>query len=118
MSSSYEKLAVTPWHEAVSMSVPRGFVLGQNFPNPFNPTTTIPFRVPFLEHLLASVKVTVYNVAGQKIRVLLQEAKAAGSYTVEWDGRNSTGYHVAGGVYFYHVQVGTEMRVGKMTLVK
>jgi flagellar hook assembly protein FlgD len=74
--------------------------------------------VPLLDRLLAPVTVGVYNVAGQRVRVLMREVTAPGSYKVEWDGRNGAGKNVAGGVYFYKVQVGEETQVGKMTLVK
>ncbi len=82
-------------------TVAQGFYLGANYPNPFNPTTTIPFTVS----QNAQVTLTVYDNTGRQVKTLLNKTVAPGSYTVEWDGRNDAGMPVASGVYFYRMQV-------------
>ena len=72
--------------------------LEQNYPNPFNPQTTIAFSIKER----GQVRVDVYNVAGALVKTLLNETRAAGSYTdVRWDGTNGANQPVSSGVYFY-----------------
>ncbi|UCF64807.1 MAG: T9SS type A sorting domain-containing protein, partial [bacterium] len=86
----------------------------QNFPNPFNPSTTIRFQVP----RNAQVKLTVFNMLGQKVRTLLNEAMGPGYYDAVWDGRNDTGVNVSSGVYIYKFEAGNYTRVRKMMFLK
>jgi len=78
---------------------PVNFVLGENYPNPFNPTTRIQYELP----IRASVDIAVYNLLGQKVRTLVNDIQAPGSYQLEWDGRDENGYQVASSVYFYRM---------------
>lgn len=75
---------------------PVTFDLAQNFPNPFNPTTSIRYTVPS-----GNVNLTVYDLLGQKVRTLVNKDVAAGAYEVNWDGTNAAGNLVSSGVYFY-----------------
>jgi hypothetical protein len=76
------------------------FQLLQNYPNPFNPTTTITFSVG--KHGTTILK--VYDILGREIASLMNEMKTPGTYSVKWDGRNSAGQTVSGGVYFYQLK--------------
>jgi hypothetical protein len=89
--------------------------LEQNYPNPFNPQTTIAFSIK----QRARVRIDVYNVAGQRVRSLLDETRAAGSYTdVRWDGTDAAGSPVASGVYFYRLAAADFSQTRKMVLLK
>ncbi len=89
--------------------VPESFYLGQNYPNPFNPSTTIEYGVPRATH----VTLTIRNALGQRIAVLVDEAKPPGRYQVTW---NSNGH--ASGVYFFTIRAGRFEQTKQMTLVK
>ena len=95
------------------------FTLNQNFPNPFNPVTTIGFAVPGGEGSDVNVSLAVYAVDGSLVRVLFEGSLPRGiAHSVVWDGRDSTGRSVASGVYFYRLahDEGTESR--SMVLMK
>ncbi|MHB9027328.1 MAG: FlgD immunoglobulin-like domain containing protein [Candidatus Latescibacterota bacterium] len=95
-------------------AVPTVYALSQNFPNPFNPTTTIEYSIPKAGH----TTLAIYNVAGQKVRTLINESQAASFYKVVWDGRNDNGESVATGMYFYKLVSGNYSKIVKMTLMK
>ena len=123
LSSAYEITEMRLLNDPSALALPRQFTLGRNYPNPFNPSTIIPFSVPALDALLGRagfvpVSVEIFNVAGQQVRTLVQEDMPPGYYRRAWDGRNRAGRPVGTGVYFYRVQVGETAQVGKMTLVK
>ncbi len=100
--------------EEESGSVPDGYALAQNYPNPFNANTTIAYEMGS-EGL---VELTVYNVAGQKIRDLVQDRLAAGRYEVQWDGRDDRGRAVASGTYIYQLTAGNYQESRTLTLLK
>ena len=94
---------------------PAVFSLADNYPNPFNPTTTLQYALP----QAADVALTVYNVLGQPVRTLVAERQAAGRYAVEWDATNDQGHRLSAGLYFYRLQAGSDFReVKKMLLLK
>ena len=94
---------------------PEVFALANNYPNPFNPATTIKYALP----QAADVELTVYNVVGQPVRTLVAEHQSAGRYVVEWDATNDNGHSLASGMYFYRLAVGGEfLKVKKMLLLK
>ena len=94
---------------------PTAFSLADNFPNPFNPATTIQYALP----QAADVELTVYNVLGQPVRTLVAEHQSAGRYAVEWDATNDSGHSLSAGMYFYRLQAGGEFHeVKKMLLLK
>jgi hypothetical protein len=76
--------------------IPASFELSQNFPNPFNPTTTIRFSIPEQ----SAVVMTIYDMLGQEVATLAEGVHNAGRYSVEWDGRNGSGSAIASGMYF------------------
>jgi alpha-amylase len=85
------------------------FSLEQNFPNPFNPSTTIRYAIPYR----TQVKLAVYDVLGREVAVLANGEQGAGTRTVRLDGSD-----LASGVYFYRLQAGTYVRTSKMLLLK
>ena len=82
---------------------PTAFALGANYPNPFNPATTIPLAVPARAK---NVTLTIYNVLGQPLRQVWTGPLPAGEHELTWDGRDAQGQPVATGVYMYRVQSG------------
>ena len=95
-------------------SKPSAYTLLSNYPNPFNPGTDIGYRIPDAGY----VELAVFDILGRKVRKLVNQEKAAGSYTVRWDGRNDVGEAVAGGVYLYRITAGDFTAVRKMLLVR
>ncbi len=94
---------------------PTAFALADNFPNPFNPTTTIQYALP----QAADVELTVYNIMGQPVRTLVAEHQSAGRYAVEWDATDDSGHSLSSGMYLYRLQVGGEfLKVKKMLLLR
>jgi spore coat protein A len=88
--------------------------LGQNVPNPFNPTTSIGFELK----QAGMVDLRVYNVAGQEIRALVTKSLPAGSHTVAWDGKDALGNQLPSGVYFYQLRSGNLVEKKKMVMLK
>jgi hypothetical protein len=103
---------------AGSELIPDNFSLGQNYPNPFNPTTRIQYGIPAIEVGSVATTLSIYNVSGQLIRILVDEEKPAGMYEVEWDGKNSIGVQVPSGTYFYRLDAGDFRHTQKMLLLK
>ena len=123
LSSSYHPSQLKVLNDPVALALPKDFSLENNYPNPFNPTTTIPFRIPAMDILSGSrgtvfVSVDVYNALGQKVRTLVSESRTPGYYREMWDGRNSAGQGVGTGMYFYRLRVGEFESVKRMTLIK
>jgi hypothetical protein len=103
------------WEEGpMEDETPNAYRLSQNFPNPFNPTTTIRFDIKSKGH----VRLRIYNVAGQLVKTLVDDVMDAGSYTKEWKGTNNLGSKVASGVYFYRIEAGGYENVKKMVLLR
>jgi len=96
--------------------MPRDFALQQNYPNPFNPETTILYSVKET----GNFELAVYNLRGQRIRVLLNEDAPYQGMKGQavWDGRDESGIEVASGVYFYRLRQGNETRTKQMTLLR
>jgi hypothetical protein len=85
--------------ETVSYDLPETYTLTQNFPNPFNPTTEIQFGVPHDSR----VQIIIYDILGRKVKTLVDNAIAPGTYKAIWDGRDDNGLGVASGVYLYRI---------------
>jgi hypothetical protein len=85
-----------------------------NYPNPFNPSTTITYRVPER----ARVEMSVYSSLGQLVRQLVDDIKDPGVYSVRWDGTNRDGVAVSSGIYFCKLRTGTSTLTRRMLLVK
>jgi DNA-binding beta-propeller fold protein YncE len=95
-------------------AIPETFTLSQNYPNPFNPSTNFSYSVPSN----SDVKIAVYDLFGREIKTLVNEAKAAGEYSVTWNGRDNNNKQVATGVYFYNMKAGNFTKTMKMMLMK
>ena len=100
---------------AAETSTPTAFALGANYPNPFNPATTIPLAVP---DGTKNVNLTIYNVLGQPLRQLWTGPLPAGEHQLTWDGRDAKGRPVAAGVYVYRLQVDEQTRARKMVKIE
>ncbi len=92
-------------------ATPTAFALGANYPNPFNPATTIPLAVPAGAR---NVDLTIYNVLGQPMRQLWTGPLPVGEHELTWDGRDAQDRPVAAGVYMYRLQVDEQTRARKM----
>jgi flagellar hook assembly protein FlgD len=104
--------------ELASDAVPDGFALDDNYPNPFNASTTIGFSIPDRGQAVP-VTLTVYNTTGQMINTLLASEQMPGQYKITWDGTNDLGQTVASGMYLYRLHVGQEfVETKQMTLLK
>jgi hypothetical protein len=90
------------------------FVLEQNTPNPFNPTTAIGFSIP----QRMEVDLTIFDVSGRRVVTLVHRTMPAGCSNVEWNGRDANGRAVSSGVYFYRLRSGSRVQTKKMVLLK
>ena len=94
--------------------VPAKFSLSDNYPNPFNPTTTISFNLA----AESNVTIDVYNIKGQKVKSLLNDQLPTGQHSVVWDGLDDNGKTVTSGIYFYKIVAGENTEMKKMLLLK
>ena len=104
---------------SLTKPIPKKDLLAQNFPNPFNPDTWIPYQLS----KDVDVTVKIYNVAGQLVRTLELGRRSAGYYmekekAAHWDGRNDTGEQSASGIYFYTIKAGKFTATKKMVILK
>ncbi|KAA3598117.1 MAG: T9SS C-terminal target domain-containing protein, partial [Calditrichaeota bacterium] len=95
-------------------AIPTEFSLAPNYPNPFNPSTTIKFGIPEKNF----TKVVVYNALGQSVKTLVSETLEASFYEFKWDGTDNNGNTVASGIYFARMEAGKFVQVRKMTFLK
>ena len=94
--------------------VPAEFALAQNFPNPFNASTTIAFQLAFA----SQVELAVYNISGQRVRTLISGSLPAGHHRLQWDGRNDRGEPAASGAYLYQLSAGDFVATRQLMLLK
>jgi parallel beta-helix repeat protein len=99
-------------------NLPTQYGLGQNSPNPFNPTTVISYDVPAAAGTGVHVLLNVYDVAGRLVRTLVDRSDVPGAYKVVWDGTDNRGQAVGTGVYFYRIEAGSFRATKKMLLLK
>ena len=100
--------------ERKSGTVPDQFRLYANYPNPFNPSTTIRFDLPEA----AQVRLSVYNLLGQEVAVLADEKRPSGQHDVRWDGLNARHVPVPSGIYLVRLEAGSFVGKGKLLLLK
>lgn len=90
------------------------FSLKQNYPNPFNPVCNIEYALPADCHVV----LTVYNVMGQKVKVLVNEYQSKGQKSAQWNGKDDQNQNVTSGLYFYKLRAGDFLQAKKMLLIK
>jgi hypothetical protein len=104
---------ITSVEEIPTGNLPISFELMQNYPNPFNPETTIQYQLP----KEAEVKLVIYNLLGQRVRILVDKKQPTGIYSVQWDGKDESGRNVSSGIYLYRLQTNEFVKVRKLTLL-
>ncbi len=95
------------------MALPERFELGANYPNPFNPSTIIPYQLA----ALSEVRLEVFNLLGQHLATLVDGERPAGFHTATWNATDAAGRAVGAGVYIYRMTVGTARQTGRMVLI-
>jgi hypothetical protein len=95
-------------------SMPAHYSLLPNYPNPFNPETTLSYTLPVDSH----TQVLIYDILGRRIRTLIDQPQSAGHHQVIWDGRNDQGITVSSGIYFYVLETPTCRLTRKMSLIR
>ena len=95
-------------------AIPKTYSLHNNYPNPFNPVTTIEFDLP----VSGRVNLKIFNLLGEEVATLLEDELAAGRHVVKWEGLNSAKQSVSSGVYFYSIKTGSFNAVKKMLLIR
>lgn len=98
--------------------LPQEFALHQNYPNPFNPTTTIRYAIPVSEDGGAHVVLEIFNIAGQRVRTLVDAEQKPSNYSVTWDGLDDNGKRVGSGIYVYRIRTNNFVASQRMILVK
>jgi len=99
----------------IVLITPEDYKLNPNYPNPFNPSTTIEYSLP----IASNISISIFNVIGQEVASLVQlQEKAAGTYHVTWNGMDNNGNKVASGTYFYTMRFGNFTKTKQMTFMK
>jgi PKD repeat protein len=98
----------------VAQEMPDAFSLDGNYPNPFNPSTTLRYALPHEAH----VRLAIYDTMGRQVAVVVDRVESAGRYEVQWNGRASNGAPVASGVYLVQMQAGTFNATHTLLLAK
>ena len=109
MSTSYQSDCYNVTEVKEHETQPEEYYLFENYPNPFNPTTTIKYQI----QELSFVTIKVYDLLGNEIETLVNEQKPTGSYEITWYEEQLTS-----GVYFYRLQAGSFVETKKMVLMK
>jgi photosystem II stability/assembly factor-like uncharacterized protein len=101
------------------IALPAQSSLLPNYPNPFNPATTIPFAIGLEQGSeQVAVQLDIFNLLGQQLRTLVNGRMPVGSHNIEWDGRNQQGHDVASGIYIYRLQVGSYLQTRRLMLLR
>jgi flagellar hook assembly protein FlgD len=93
---------------------PDNFLLYPNFPNPFNPTTTLRYDLP----QNSFVNITIYDLNGREVKKLVRSEQVSGNHSLTWNGTNDQGKLLSAGVYLYQIQSGEFVQTKKMVLMK
>ena len=102
-----------PLAALTGQALPARFALGPNYPNPFNPSTIIPYQLA----ASSAVRLEVFNLLGQRITTLVDGERPAGFHTATWHATDVAGRAVGAGVYIYRMTVGVESQTGRMVLL-
>ena len=114
LESSFISSAWTVGDNTLNNEQPLEYALSANYPNPFNPSTTIDYSIA----TASDVSIVVYDMMGREIRTLVADFATPGSYSVVWDSKNNEGLSVSAGMYVYKMISGDFVEVNKMLLVK
>ena len=95
-------------------NIPTEYALHENYPNPFNPTTTLRFDLPEV----SDVKLTIFNMLGQKVKTFNMQSTSAGYHSLNWNATNDLGAPVGAGVYLYQLHAKDYIKTRKMVLLK
>jgi predicted CXXCH cytochrome family protein len=114
LESAINEFTPTLGVELTDRTVPKEFSLGQNYPNPFNPATSIRVSVPVKQ----AVRVEIFDLIGQSVRVLVNGDLGPGQYHVRWDGKDHHGTSVPSGIYLYVMQSRSFESTKKMVLLR
>jgi hypothetical protein len=95
-------------------AIPLEYALHENYPNPFNPTTTLRFDLPEIN----DITLTIYNMLGQKVKTFNMQSTPAGYHSIMWNATNDLGEQVGAGVYLYQLQSKNFVKTRKMVLLK
>ena len=90
------------------------FIIYDNYPNPFNPSTSISYSISNGEH----VSINIFDVNGGKVIEIFNDYRSAGTYSIDWNGQNERGLQVSAGVYLYSIEAGDFRQTKKMILLK
>ena len=105
---------VVEWATEPIIEIPDAFALHQNYPNPFNAGTTIEYDLP----VPSDVRIYIYNILGQQVKILVDEQQDAGYKAEQWFGENEMGRRVSTGVYFYRIIAEDFEKTKKMMFLK
>ncbi len=112
--SGWEGVAKASIFEEEGTAAPEAFSLGDNYPNPFNPTTNINYNLKEASH----VKLSIYNTLGQEVKSLVNGFQSTGTQVAKWNATNSAGQAVSAGLYFYRLEANGLVVTKKMVLAK
>jgi hypothetical protein len=98
-------------------NIPGDYITAGNYPNPFNPSTIIWFKIPS-NYANSFTKLDIFDVNGELINSLVDDVLPSGNYLVKWNSKNSNGIDVSSGIYFYHLRVANNLTTGKMVLIR
>jgi hypothetical protein len=95
--------------------IPSEFILGKNYPNPFNPTTTIPLTLPER----SSIRLSIYDIMGRYVRTIFNGVLDPGVFYFEWNGKDHNNQKMSSGIYLYHLKTENGINfTGKMIMIK
>ena len=100
--------------EELGAPIVETYKLKQNYPNPFNPSTAISFDLPTDTH----TTLNIYNIKGQLVKTLVNDEFKAGSYTIQWDGKDNEDEIIGSGIYFYKLEAGDYTETRSMVMLK
>ena len=112
----YGDTTITRIESVCEKLIPETFKLHQNFPNPFNLSTYISYSLDTITP--QKIKLTIYEITGRKIRILVDEEQGTGYYKVVWDGTNDNGNEVSSGIYFYELISNGQRKTRKLIITK
>jgi len=95
-------------------ALPEQFALYANYPNPFNPVTIVAYDIPEASDVLLEI----YNITGQRVKILVNKRQEPNRYKVQWNGTNEAGTQLSSGMYFYRIQAKDYSSVKKLILMK